>query len=65
MEEGVYGGCLLCPLYPLLTLSNTSLWPLNSEVHVIHIEKFTSSTIQIFFFFRYIFCVAIASEKHE
>ena len=21
MEKGVYGGCLLCPLYPLLTIA--------------------------------------------
>ena len=21
MEQGVYGGCLLCPLYPLLVLN--------------------------------------------
>ena len=26
---------------------------LNTEFHIIHIKKITTSTIQIFFFFRY------------
>ena len=27
MEQGVYGGCLLCPLYPLLNLTYYELIP--------------------------------------
>ena len=30
MEEGVYGGCLLCPLYPLLILAYYLFNGLNS-----------------------------------
>ena len=38
---------------------------LNVEFNIIHILKFITSTIQFFFSLRYIFCVAIMSEKHK
>ena len=40
---------------------------LNVEFDTIHILKFihATSTIQVFFSLRFIFCVAIMSEKHK
>ena len=38
---------------------------LNVEFKIIHILKFITSTIQVFFSLRFIFWVAIMSEKHK
>lgn len=40
---------------------------LNVEFNIIHILKFihATSTTQVFFSLRFIFCVAIMSEKHK
>lgn len=40
---------------------------LNVEFNIIHILKFIHATytIQVFFSLRFIFCVAITSEKHK
>ena len=36
-----------------------------AEFYVIHIQKFTTFTIQSFFSLRYILCVAVTSKKHK
>ena len=36
-----------------------------AEFYIIHIQKFTTFTIQSFFSLRYILCVAVTSKKHN
>ena len=41
MEQGVFGGCLLCPLYPLLTSLNKGYhyYDDDTELDVLYVPK--------------------------